>query len=272
MRNDFHLHTIYSDGGMTPAELMQYAKQNQVGRLAITDHDTVAGVREAKAAAKQYNITCLAGIEVSSYRNGEIHILGLNVDIENTAFQMQLQQLAEARNRRNREIIARLNAMGKRITEEEVYAGEVGSVGRLKIAQVLKRHGYVQSENEAFDLYIGNGKPAHVKTNKLTPEEAIALIRCGGGVPVLAHPKLSPLYDGHFQQHLKNLVDAGLQGIEAYYPVHTNSETREFITLANRYSLIVTGGSDFHSLAQSLNAPGSVSWNINSRTAKILGL
>lgn len=244
---DLHTHTRASDGSMSPRELVRYAKQRGLSAVAITDHDTVEGVGEALDEGRSIGLEVIAGLEISLDFEPEMHMLGYFFGDNYLNICSVLEELRKRREERNPKIIKKLNDMGFEITMEEVksQAGQ-GVVGRPHIAKVMVEKGYVKSVRDAFDMYLGNGKPAYFKKDKLTPEEGIKEIIKAGGIPVLAHPIY--LYkDFHeLDELLLKLAAAGLKGIEAYYTDNSEADTHNLLRLAEKHSLLVTGGSDFH--------------------------
>jgi len=258
---DLHTHTICSDGRLTPSELVALAAERGVRRLAITDHDTTAGVEEARRAASTLGVEIIPGIEFGTDIPGnEIHMLGLFLDVGDARLQAELDRLRAGRVDRARGMVARLATLGAPISWERVQEIAQGSIGRPHVAQALLEAGHVGSITEAFDRFIGRSGPAYVERAKLTPEDAIALAHACGGVAVLAHP-----LEGVGVLHLLDgLVAAGLDGIECYYyREYGPGKTEELAALARRHGLVATGGSDFHGftmsgLSSASNAPGSV--------------
>jgi predicted metal-dependent phosphoesterase TrpH len=243
---DLHVHTTASDGQYAPAEVVRLALQRGMRVLAITDHDTVAGVSEALDAARACGtvLEVIPGVEISAEaRYGEVHILGYYVDIEEPGFLALLDRLRDARRARAQRIVDRLAELGFHVPWQRVadLAGD-GAYGRPHIAQVMVEQGHVLSTHEAFERYLGPQGPAYVARYKLTPAEAVHAIAQVGGVPVLAHPwGIENLEDV-----VADLVAEGLAGIEAYYHGYTPEMMQELVNLARKHGLIVTGGSDFH--------------------------
>lgn len=251
-RIDLHLHTIYSDGSYSPHDIVAMAQQAGVTALAITDHDNTDGLPEALIAASAFDLEVIPGIEISSrFRGKEIHILGYFLEWHDHTFQARLAGLRESRHSRNPEMIRRLTKLGLSLTYDEVKAvAGLGSVGRPHIAQAMLAKGYVTSMKEAFDRYLGEGAAAYVPRDLPEAADVICWIREVGGVAVLAHPGwVKERHDGllGFCQALK---DNGLQGLEVFYSTHTARQTSEYLTLAKRLELLITGGSDFHGLAK----------------------
>jgi predicted metal-dependent phosphoesterase TrpH len=241
---DLHSHTTASDGTFTPRELVQEAARRGLRVLAITDHDSTEGLAEAmEEAARCRPLQIVPGIEINCDVEGaEIHILGYYMDYEAPWFQAFCREQRRERVERVHRMAARLGALGMPIDPAEVLAlVQEGSAGRPHVAQVLVKRGYVKTVREAFDRYLGAGKPGHVPRKKLSPEEAVRLIRRAGGVPVLAHPGLAER-----DELIPSLVEAGLMGIECYYAEHSATQRAGYAELCRRYGLVATGGSDFH--------------------------
>jgi hypothetical protein len=255
LRNiDLHVHSSASDGSLAPVELALRAQRLGLAAFAITDHDTLDGVRALVAAGLPAGIQFLPGIEISASAHrdfpcfGSMHILGYGVRLSCPELQRQLDRLQEARRCRTPQIIARLNALGIDLTLEEVrMICAEGQVGRPHIAQALVHKTVVADIDEAFERLLGTGKPAYVDKYRIPCQEALDVIRGAGGVAVLAHPALIKA-DGAWQ--LTDLIAClsrkGLQGLEVFYSGHTPEQTRLFQGLAAKYNLLVTGGSDYH--------------------------
>jgi len=246
---DLHSHTRYSDGSATPQELLALAQAAGASAVAITDHDTVAGLSEGRAAAAELSIEFIDGIEISAeYSPGTMHILGYFINAESTSFNATLVELREAREHRNPQIAARLQALGLDIAYEEVerLAGN-DVVGRPHFARLLVERGYATSIQDAFNRFLGKGAAAYVEKARLSPAASIALIHEAGGVAVLAHPyqlKLASVEE--VERLIVELAALGLDGIEAIYSRHSEDERRTYAQMARRHGLLVTGGSDYH--------------------------
>ena len=251
---DLHIHSTASDGTVTPPEILQLAIQRNLGAISITDHDTLDGVKEALACGIPGSIKFLTGIEISSDPPpgfsipGSLHILGYGINTEDKPLNRMLDALQSARLNRNPKIIERLNRAGLDVSLSEVLekAG-TGQAGRPHIAMVMVEKGMAASVNEAFNLFLGKGKPAYVDKPRTASADVIRTILNAGGVPVLAHPGL---VESESNEAIHRLVDTlkqeGLKGIEVYYPRHTPALIEEYKDLARRNGLLVTGGSDFH--------------------------
>lgn len=243
---DLHTHSTASDGIYSPSELLQQAHDIGLRTLALTDHDTTAGLDDAAEAALHLGVELIPGIELNTdVGNDEIHVLGYYLEYQRPEFQQILQVLRDARVRRGERMVELLNEQGVRITWERVREIAQGAVGRPHIARALMETGYVQSVSEAFDKYIGKNSPAYVPRYKLAPVDAIRLIRSANGLPVLAHPLQTPGLD-ELRKWLPQLVEAGMIGLEVYYGPYTEQEIETLYDLATQYHLIPTGGSDFH--------------------------
>ena len=241
---DLHSHTTASDGTLPPRELVRLAARHGVRVLAVTDHDSTGGVREAIDEARSLtSIEVVPGLEINCDVPGaEIHVLGYCVDWEAPWFQEFLAAQREERRQRIYRIAARLAELGMPIEPDAVFAlVKEGSAGRPHVAQVMVDRGYVKSVREAFDRYLSLNGPANVPRKRLTPADAVRVIRHARGVPVLAHPGLA-----HRDELIPGLVDAGLLGIEAFYPEHSAGQITAYREMCARLGLIATGGSDFH--------------------------
>ena len=253
---DMHSHSTASDGTKSPAELIQMGlsclrEASGPAYMALTDHDTVAGIEEYLLEASHYpdQIHAIAGIEFSTYyKNQTIHMLGYNIDRKNPELLASLERYRQDRDSRNDRIIARLQETGFSISMEDIQPLEEGTaVGRPAIAMHMMKMGYVCSVKEAFDLYIGEGRPCHVPRYKPDLQEVIHLIHAAGGIAVLAHPILYTKLDLEEMEALLSMLKAmGLDGLEVYYSKNTPEYTAYCESLAESYRLIATGGSDYH--------------------------
>lgn len=247
-RIDLHTHTSYSDGSLSPRQLVQLAKERGLRAIAVTDHDTVAGVDEAVAAGEELGVEVVPGVEISAqYQPGTMHILGYYLDATNAVLHKALKKLQQARAARNPQIIERLQALGLEITTSEVLDLSGGQVGRPHIAKALVHRGYVTSIDEAFSRYLKKGAVAYVEKFRLSPEEAITVIRKAGGLAALAHPfTLKIDKPGELIRLVRELRGMGLEGVEVFYPDHSKEITVLYQDIADKLGLICTGGSDFH--------------------------
>lgn len=250
---DLHTHTTASDGSLTPTQLVTRASRLALKVIAITDHDTTAGVAEAMAAGRAQGVEVIPGVEINTDVPGsEVHVLGYFVDPDHSELNAQLARILEGRIGRARKMAEALTAMGAPVSFERILqiAGE-GAVGRPHVAQALLEAGHVRSFQDAFDRYIGRSSPAYIEREKFTPAEACALIRRAGGLPVLAHPVFFDRYGAikevvDLDQMLPELLAAGLAGLEVYYPNYDAVTNEYLLGIARRYGLLVTGGTDFH--------------------------
>ncbi len=251
-RLDLHLHTTHSDGSLSPAEVLRLAHKAQVTALAITDHDIVSGIPEAIEAGAELGIDVIPGVEISSrLGNNELHILGYFLRWQDPELNQRLASLRASRHSRNPQIIERLRSLGLDITYEEVRAlAGTDSVGRPHIARILMDKKFVTSAKDAFDRYLADGRPAYVARELPEPADAIAWIRAAGGVAVLAHPTWAKVSGEGLNTLLSILKAEGLGGIEVHYSTHTKRQTTEYLDLAKRLNLLVTGGSDFHGITK----------------------
>ena len=242
------MHTNRSDGSHDPVELVEYAAERGVDVLAITDHDTMAGVAEATAAGRAIGVTVIPGIELSiKVPHGSMHLLGYFPDEAPEPLSGLIAGFGDKRIERAREMVDRLNEMGVPLDWHDVLDGAAGApLGRPHIAEALMRAGHVTERKEAFDLYLGDGRPAYVGSDGLDVEEGIALVRESGGAPVLAHPYTLKLDDAHLDPFVGRLARAGLVGIEVHRPEYSPDQYAAYRALAHKYGLIASGGSDYH--------------------------
>lgn len=240
---DLHSHTTASDGALAPRDLVTLAARQGVRVLAVTDHDSTSGLPEAMAEALQHGIEIVPGLEINCDVPGaEVHVLGYYVDWQADWFEAFLAEQRAERRARVHRMVERLGELGVPVTAEEVFAiCKEGSPGRPHVAQAMIKRGYVKSVREAFDRYLRSGGPANVPRRRLAPVEAVAVIRRAGGVPVFAHPGLADR-DGLIPE----LVEAGLGGIETFYPEHSAGQIETYRALCRRHHLVATGGSDYH--------------------------
>lgn len=240
---DLHLHTTASDGLLSPEEIVTTAYNKGLKAIAITDHDTVKGIKNAINKSKDINILVIPGIEFScELKNFEIHVLGLFVDVNCPNLIKVCDELELSRKNRIELIIKKLNSLNINIDYEKLSKNcKEGTLGRPHVARALVAKKYVDSVQEAFDRYLSYGKEAYVSRFKLLIEDAISIIHKSGGIAILAHPALIKDYK------VETLLNEyNFDGIEVYHSKHTDEDIKEFKNLANKYNLIITGGSDFH--------------------------
>lgn len=248
---DLHIHSTASDGSLSPAEIIETARKVGLRAIAITDHDTVEGSVEALRYQDSSGVEILPGIEISvSFDSGTMHMLGYLMRLDDVSLGQTLKVVQEARANRNLEIIKRLQDVGVDISYDEVLkVSGGGQIGRPHIAQVLVHKKAVQTIDEAFNKLLKKGRPTYVERYRLLPVEAIQTILGAGGVPVLAHPfTLNAKTEGDLDRVLADLKQAGLKGVEVYYPGHGPELTALYERLADRHGLLVTGGTDFHGM------------------------
>ncbi len=247
---DLHTHTTASDGRLTPSQLITHAADVGLCAVAVTDHDTVDGIPEARSYAREIGMPFIPGIEISAEytATGTMHILGYFIDETTESFADALAFLQEARRNRNPMIIERLNHYGVNVTMDDVRQEAGGDqIGRPHFARAIVRKGFASSIPEAFERYVKKGAPCYVDKQRFSPDRAIELIRKAGGIPVIAHPKtLNIDFGRELPPFLSRLKEMGLMGLEAYYYNHSRAEEEYFLGLSHKLSLLATGGSDFH--------------------------
>lgn len=245
---DLHTHSVYSDGTNTPAELITLAEQRGLSAIALTDHDTVAGIPPLLEAAKTSSVEAVPGIELSAEcERGTMHILGYFIDYTCAEMLEKIEKVREGREERNVEILKKLNKLGYILmwSDVEKQAG-CDVVGRPHFADALVERGHVKSRKAAFDLLLAKGRPAYVERYRYTASECIELIRLAGGISVLAHPATIHLPDDQLRGVVMGMKEQGLGGIEAYYAEHKPENMRKFCQWAEEFDLICTGGTDYH--------------------------
>lgn len=261
MRADLHVHTTSSDGSLSPAEVVRRAKNKGLDAIAVTDHDTVNGLDEAICEAEKTGVKLVRGIELSSFSNCEIHVLGYNFDYKNPDFVQELRNVKDMRINRNLLIGQKLNDLG--IKPDIDFAAD--DLGRMNIARQLVKEGYCKDVSSAFEKYLGTGGKAYCNTKRLTPKEAVLFIKKYGGFAAVAHPK-KYLTDKRLEMLLSGLKPLGLDGLEVNYPGHGAKDIKELNALCAKYRLLPTGGSDFHDEDKEFDSL------LNEKTAKALGL
>ena len=247
---DLHSHSTFSDGSLTPEQLVREAERAQLSALALTDHDSIIGLERFMAACSKSTVRGVPGVEISVDCNpsdATMHILGYFIDPANAQLNEHINRLRDGRQHRNEEILKRLNAMGLMLNMNEIsaFAGE-NNVGRLHFAQALMARGYVRNTHEAFDKYLARGKSGYANRLRFKPIGGVEMIRQSGGIAVLAHPFTLNLGKQALADCVGKLAQAGLQGIEIYYPQHSPKMVRQYLDLAKQFHLIATGGTDFH--------------------------
>jgi predicted metal-dependent phosphoesterase TrpH len=242
---DLHVHSIASDGSLTPTQLLEEALLVGLDGIALTDHDTVDGIEEAIEAGEQRGFPVIPGIELTTdYLGQEVHVLGYGIDPNMPRLRTKLGRIIDSRVERAHGMVKRLQRAGINLSWEEVHSQAPGKfIGRPHIYAALKAGGWIGDDSlrDAFRYYLGVNGIAYLPHREIEAPEAVGLIRAAGGLPVLAHPgRMETL------KIIESLVQFGLGGIEVYYPSHSESETNKFLRLAERFGLIATGGSDYH--------------------------
>jgi hypothetical protein len=239
---DLHMHTTYSDGFYTPAEILDKAKENGFDAISITDHDSISGIEEATIIGKEMGIEVISGVEISSEHNGkEVHILGYFIDPLDEEFKKYLNFFREERIKRAERIVKKLNSIGLNLTFDDILAiSKSSTIGRPHIARAMVEKGLVSSYHEAFNKYIGNGCPAYEKKVHISPESVYKIITDAGGLSFIAHPGYMP------EETLKELIESGVDGIEVYHPSHSMQKNKFYKGIVSEYFLLESGGSDYH--------------------------
>ena len=247
---DLHTHSTASDGVLSPTELVKHAAALGVRVLALTDHDTTDGAAEAQRAANRAGVEFIPGIEINTdYQDSSLDVLGYWVPTEPGPFQERLAELRAARETRGQRMVEKLNRLGLPVRWERVRELAQGAVGRPHVARALVEAGHVSAINEAFDLYIGYGRPAYEPRTRFTAFQAVEFIHAHGGVPVMAHP--IPSHAQHLdpfrlEELVPRLKAAGLVGLDVYYGTYAPDTVQRLLALARRFDLVPAGGSDFH--------------------------
>jgi 3',5'-nucleoside bisphosphate phosphatase len=246
-RIDLHTHSTYSDGTLTPAELVDLAKRTGLKAIALTDHDTMAGLAEALARGREQGIEVVPGVEISTVQDGRsLHILAYRPR-ENRELREMMERLQQFRQNRNDQILANLDRLGIAVTATELRCySRNGQTGRPHIARLLVERGVVKTVEQAFGRFLKKGGLAYAEGGKFPAVEVVRTIAAAGGLAVLAHPLHADPGLASLPALLQLLVPAGLAGLEAYYPSHSAAAVRELKKLAARHNLLLTGGSDFH--------------------------
>jgi 3',5'-nucleoside bisphosphate phosphatase len=240
---DLHIHTTYSDGSLSPKDVVRISGEKGLGCISITDHDSIFGIDEAMSAGNACNVEIIPGVEMSAEDFGrQMHILGYCIDYRNPVLLDFLAKIRQDRIARLYKMVELLQGRGLAIDAEDLIrsAGDA-SISRLHIAQYMHKTGLVSSWREAFKLYIGDNKPCYVSSFRYTSKQVIDIIKLSSGIPVIAHPGLSRL-----DKVLPRLISEGIEGIEAYHSEHSAGTGSAYEALARAHGLLVTGGSDFH--------------------------
>ncbi len=269
-RIDLHLHSNRSDGQLDPAAVMAAAGKAGLKAVALTDHDTVAGLGEARRAADAAGLSFVPGIEFSCYdQRGSTHLLGYFIDPDDPALASELEAAREGRLQRAGEMVERLRGLGVEISLDEVVAqaSAQGAIARPHVARALVAGGWVRHYGEAFERFIAAGGPAYVPTRRIDPAEGIRRIHAAGGLAVLAHGGKT-----HGKRAIRELAQHGLDGLETLHPDHGLVEVRKLRGLARELELLETGGSDWHGHAEGRRVglgslPVPIEWYLRLRDA-----
>ena len=239
---DLHTHSTASDGSFPPAEVVAHASRAGLAALALTDHDTVGGVAEARAAGEAAGVRVVAGVELSAMDGErEIHLLGLHLE-RPEVIEGELLAFRDTRRTRAEEMVARLNALSVPVTMDAVMAEAAGgAIGRPHVARAIVRGGWVRDQREAFDRFLGGGRPAFVPKHHLSVADAIRLVHAAGGIAVYAHPGS----DG-VRARVEPLAALGLDGLEVRHPSHSAEDVARISALADHFGMVPSGGSDWH--------------------------
>ncbi len=245
---DLHTHSVYSDGTFTPRELVEYAYKKNLSAIALTDHDVTDGIEQAEYYGNKLGIEVVSGIEVSTeYEGTEIHIVGLFIDRYDSNMNNLLKNMRIKRTERNKEIAQKLQELGLNVTYEDILKTSEGNViTRAHIAKALMQKGCISTIKEAFERYIGVGKPAYIKREVFSWQQTIDMINSAKGIAVMAHPLLYKFSKTRLENCVSDMARYGLKGIEAYYSTHSLSDTKYIKMIADKNRLKVSGGSDFH--------------------------
>lgn len=269
MKIDLHIHSALSDGTDSPKSIVDKAKSLGIECISITDHDCIGAIADAKDYAIKNGIRYINGVELSTFSVSEIHILGYGFDENNSQLLEKLDYFENKRKERAKIILDRLYDMGIKLNRDALPK-DSASVGRLHIAKLMVEQNYVATIPEAFDKYLGANGKAYCPSKRITPFQGVQLIKQAKGYPVIAHPlrflqqnTLRPLIDG--------LMQFGLEGIEAYYPTHDKQVSSELKSLAKRYKLIATGGTDYHGENRNIEL-GSVNFQLDGYTQSKLNI
>lgn len=272
MLADLHLHSTASDGTLAPAAVVELAAAQGMQVLALTDHDSVDGIAEARQAAAAVGIAFIPGVELGCEGALEVHILGYGLDAAAPSWQAFFAELQAARKERVIQIVHILSDLGFPLDEDEVRGMAAHSLSRSHVARALVHCGAVSSVKEAFTRFLQPGRPAYVPRAALPVAEITARLRRGGAVPVLAHPGLLRMHEQEVFRRVLAWQAAGLLGIEAHYPAHTPSQVQAFEQFARAHGLLVTGGSDFHGEPMRANHIGEGQARWTRRSADVAAL
>lgn len=256
---DFHAHSTVSDGLLSPAQVVRRAHERGVTRFALTDHDTVGGYAEARAAGLELGVELVPGIEISATWQGRsVHVLGYFFELEHPSLLSLLDALVHGRARRNQMIAERLLGLGIELPKDTLTSQDGGTVGRPHIARALVDRGVVKTEREAFDRYLADGRPAHVEREVVSPSRAAEVLHEAGGVAVLAHPLVLGADPSQVDGLFARAAQWGIDGAEVYYSGHSPGQVDQVGYFAKKHRLLPSGGSDFHAEPWPIHPPISL--------------
>jgi predicted metal-dependent phosphoesterase TrpH len=252
---DLHLHTNFSDGTFSPEELVLHAQKGGLACIALTDHDSVEGCVRAAIAAANVRMEFISGTELTAeHEDTEVHILGYFLDTQNEKLLAEISKFQSVRQNRIHEMVARINELGVPLETKSVFAlANCKSPGRPHVARAMVKAGLVSNLDEAFERFLKKGRPAWVPKSKISALEAIELIHQAGGIAVMAHPGLN-----RTDEIIPDLVKAGLDGIECFHTKHSTAMSERYLEIADKYHLLVTGGSDCHGFSKGKPLIGTV--------------
>ena len=252
---DLHLHTNFSDGTWTPEELVLHAQKSGLACIAVTDHDTVEACERASAACAAVNMEFIPGTELTAeHEDTELHVLGYFLDTHNEKLLAEIAKFQIVRQSRIHEMVARINELGVPLKAESVFAlANCKSPGRPHVARAMAKAGFVKNLDEAFERFLKKGRPAWVPKSKISALEAVELVHQAGGLAVMAHPGLNKT-----DSIIPALVAAGLDGIECFHTKHSTAMSERYLEIADKYNLLVTGGSDCHGFSKGKPLIGTV--------------
>ncbi|MFH1762076.1 MAG: PHP domain-containing protein [bacterium] len=245
---DLHVHSSFSDGSCSPQELIDLALKSELSALALCDHDTTTGLKIFQDYGKAAGLSVISGVEISAtWEKGNCHILGLGIKPGHEQLEAALLQIRQGRDSRNEVILDKLKKLDVHVSLDEVrqIAGKE-VIARPHIAQIMVNKGYTASVQEAFDRFLAKGSPAYFNRFRLEPAAAVSILDQAGGVAVLAHPSQLKLDAAGLDAFVRELIPHGLKGLEVFTPYSSDNEIADFINIADKYSLVKTGGSDFH--------------------------
>lgn len=268
MKADLHCHSYYSDGELAPRELARLARESGAEAFALTDHDTMLGTDEAFAAAKEFGIRTVSGVEVSSYYGCNVHVLGYNVDKDSLIFRRFADDMARERKARMMKTLEKFSSVGIEVDYSEIEEFARVNPSRVHIAKVLVKRGYARDLQSAFSTWLKEGASCYVPNDFLTPFDAVDIIRKSGGTAVLAHPMRLKMELGEAEKLVAALKENGLEGMEANYKLLDDNVLKVYRDMADRHGLFITNGGDLHSAERSRFVPREIS----ERTVSVLEL